>query len=49
MSLWSFCIFGKENHMEYINDFENDLRENGVRQKRPSKAIQVMLEDSWDF
>lgn len=32
-SLWSFCVFGKENRMEYISIFENDLRENDKAEK----------------
>ncbi len=33
MSLWFFCVFGKENHMEHINVFEDYLRENGKAEK----------------
>ncbi len=33
MSLWSFCVFGKKNRMEHINDFETYLRENGKAEK----------------
>jgi integrase/recombinase XerD len=33
VSLWSFCVFGKENLMEYISIFENYLRENGKAEK----------------